>query len=212
MRKLIKSILAITGPLALAGCAGVDNGLHDTVVLHYQHVANVHRIDFTTPLALPGYGAPVHAVLPLESQGFWAVFLLCGLDVTATNVPAFYFDTDRFRVQYGDKHYGPLRPYTVRLDDTVDLNNHPDTPALATAIGAEIGRGPATQVFRHGYYPHLDYRFAVYVPRALSDYPGDQLTLGYEGGQTLVLGNDAPPDDMPAAGAANPGIAAHCLP
>jgi hypothetical protein len=210
MRKLIKYAL-VPGLLTAAGCSSVDPGLRNTVVLHYQHVANVHRIDFTNPVALPNR-APVEAVLPLDSHGFWAVFVLCGLDVTGANIPSFYFDADRLRVQYGDRRFGPLRPYTLRLDDTADVNSRFDTQTLADAVAAEIQRGPSSQVFRHGYYAHLDYRFAIYISRALPDYSGDQLTLRYEGSRTLALGNDHPPADIDAAGPRGSGIAAHCLP
>jgi hypothetical protein len=210
MRKLIKYVL-VAGLLTAAGCSSVDTGLRNTVVLHYQHVANVHRIDFSNPVALPNR-APVQFVLPLDSHGFWAVFLLCALDVTGANIPSFYFDADRLRVQYGDQRYGPLRPYTLRLEDTADINSRFDTAALADAIAAELQRGPSSQVFRHGYYAQLHYRFAVYVPRALPDYSGDPLRLRYEGGQTLALGNGYPPADIANAGPGGPGIAAHCLP
>ena len=210
MRKLIKYAL-VPGLLTAAGCSSVDTGLRNTVVLHYQHVGNVHRIDFTTPVALPNH-VPVDAVLPLDSHGFWAVFVLCGLDVTGANIPSFYFDVDRVRVEYGDRRYGPLRPYTLRLDDTADVNSRFDTQALADAIAAEIQRGPSSQVFRHGYYAHLDYRFAIYIPSPLPDYSGDQLPLRYEGGQTLALGNGHPPADVTSAGPRGVGVAAHCLP
>jgi hypothetical protein len=211
MRHVIPSAVVLSC-LATAGCASVDPGLRNTVILHYQHVANVHQIDFTTPVVLPRRSAPVHAVLPLESAGFWAVFLLCSLDVTAPNIPSFYFDLDRFHVDDGDRRYGPLRPYTLRLDDTADLNGLGDTAALAEAIAMELQKGPSTQIFRHGYYPRLDYRFAIYVPRALSDYSGDQLPLRYENGPTMVLGNDYPPAELASAGAGGPSIAGHCLP
>ena len=210
MRKLIKYAL-VPGLLTAAGCSSVDPGLRNTVVLHYQHVANVHRIDFTNPVALPNR-APVEAVLPLDSHGFWAVFVLCGLDVTGADIPSFYFDADRLRVQYGDRSFGPLRPYTLRLDDTADVNSRFDTQVLANAIAAETQRGPSSQVFRHGYYAHLDYRFAIYVPRALPEYSGEQLRLRYEGGQTLTLGNGYPPADVASAGPGGSGIAAYCMP
>jgi len=180
-------------------------------VLHYQHVANVHRIDFANPVALPNR-APVHAVLPLDSHGFWAVFVLCDLDVTGSNIPSFYFDVDRVRVQYADRRYGPLQPYTLRLDESADINGRSDTQVLADAIAAELQRGPSSQVFRHGYYAHLDYRFAIYVPRALPEYSGEQLRLRYEGGQTLTLGNGYPPADVDAVGLGGTGIGSHCLP
>jgi hypothetical protein len=210
MRKLTTYAL-VPGLLTAAGCTSVDTGLRNTVVLHYQHVANVHRIDFANPVALPNR-APVHAVLPLDSHGFWAVFLLCDLDVTGTNIPSFYFDVDRIRVQYADRRYGPLQPYTLRLDDTADVNSRFDTQVLAEAIAAELQRGPSSQVFRHGYYAHLDYRFAIYVPRALPEYSGEQLRLRYEGGQTLALGNGYPPADIAAVGLGGTGIGSHCLP
>ena len=210
MRKLIEYAL-VAGLLTAAGCSSVDTGLRNTVVLHYQHVANVHRIAFTSAVGLPNR-APVQAVLPLDSHGFWAVFLLCDLDVTGANLPSFYFDADRLRVQYGDQRYGPLRPYTLRLEDTADINSRFDTDALADAIAAELQRGPSSQVFRHGYYAQLNVRFAVYVPRALPDYSGDQLSLRYDGGRTLALGNGYPPDDIDFAGPGGSGIAARCLP
>lgn len=212
MRRTPSSALVLPCLLAAVACTSVDPGLRNTVIVHYQHVANVHRIDFQTPVVLPRRAAPVHAVLPLESAGFWAVFLLCSLDVTAPTIPSFYLDLERFRVEVADKRYGPLRPYTLRLDDTLDLNIGADTAALNEAIAGEIRKGPSSQVFRHGYYPHLGYRFAIYVPRALADYSGDQLPLRYENSQTLVLGNDTPPAELASAGVGGPGIAAHCLP
>jgi hypothetical protein len=210
MRKLTTYAL-VPGLLTAAGCTSVDTGLHNTVVLHYQHVANVHRIDFASPVALPNR-APVHAVLPLDSHGFWAVFVLCDLDVTGSNIPSFYFDVDRVRVQYADRRYGPLQPYTLRLDESADINSRSDTQVLADAIAAELQRGPSSQVFRHGYYAHLDYRFAIYVPRALPEYSGEQLRLRYEGGQTLTLGNGYPPADIDAVGLGGTGIGSRCLP
>jgi hypothetical protein len=209
MRNLTK-FLPLLPCLLAAGCASVDNGVRDTVVLHYQHVANVHRIDFRNPLPLRRNEA-IHFVLPLESEGFWAVFVLCSVDVTA-NVPAFYYDIDRFRVQYDGKRFGPLRPYTLRLDDTIDLNTRNDTAAIVDAIATEIHEGPPSQLFQHGFYPNLDYRFAIYVPQGLSDYAGEELPLRYVGGKTLVLGNGTPPSDIPMAGADGAGITARCRP
>jgi hypothetical protein len=202
-------------PLLLAGCTSVDSdgrsSSRDSVVLHYQHVANVHRIDFSSPVAL-GRKESVHFVLPLESQGFWAVFVLCSVDVTGTAVPAFYYDVDRFRVEHAGRRFGPLRPYTLRLEDTVDLNTRTDTSAIVDAIAAEIHEGPPSQVFQHGYYANLDYRFAIYVPQGLADYAGEELPLRYVGGKTMVLGNGYPPSDIPAVGANGGGISARCRP
>ena len=197
--------------LLTAGCGSVDRQLRNTVVLHYQHVANVHRVELSPPVALPNR-APVHAVLPLDAYGFWAVFVLCGLDVTGATIPSFYFDVDHLRIQYGERRYGPLRPYTLRLDDTADVNRSADTPRLAEAIAAELQRGPSSQVFRHGYYAHPGIRVAIYVPVAPPDYAGGPLALRYEGGRTLALDNGYPPADVESVGPSGSGIAAHCLP
>ncbi|MGB9108198.1 MAG: hypothetical protein WCC39_05890 [Telluria sp.] len=210
MRNLTKFLLLLPC-LTVAGCASVDNGVRDTVVLHYQHVANVHRIDFRNPLPLRR-NELVHFVLPLESEGFWAVFVLCGVDVTGANVPAFYYDIDRFRVQYDGKRFGPLRPYTLRLEDSIDLNTRTDTAAIVDAIATEIHEGPPSQLFQHGVYGNLDYRFAIYVPQGLSGYAGEELPLRYVGGKTMVLGNGTPPSDIPMAGADGAGITARCRP
>jgi hypothetical protein len=213
MRKPIMPTLLL--PLLLAGCTSVDSdgrsGMRETVLLHYQHVANVHRIDFSSPVPLRR-NESVHFVLPLESQGFWAVFVLCSVDATAASVPAFYYDVDRFRVEYGGRHFGPLRPYTLRLEDSIELNTRTDTSAIVDAIAAEIHEGPSSQVFRHGYYANLDYRFAIYVPQGLADYAGEELLLRYVGGKTIVLGNGYPPSDIPVAGANGGGITARCRP
>ena len=212
MRNLTHSALVLTCLLATAGCSSVDNGLRNTVVLHYQHVANVRRIEFSAPVTVPRRHEPVHFVQPLESTGFWAVFVLCSVDATGANIPSFYFDVDRFRVQYGKRRFGPLRPYTLRLDDTVDLNTHRNTAQLAAAINDELLTGPSSQVFRHGYYPGLDMRFAIFIPQGLPDYAGDRLTLRYEGAQTLVLANDYPPASLRSAGPGGDAVSAHCLP
>lgn len=211
MRNLIRSILAFPFLLALAACGSAPTDLRNTVVLHYQHVANVHQINFSSPVEIPHHAA-LQFVAPLESDGFWAVFVLCSLDVTGAQIPSFYYDVERFRVQYGKRRYGPLKPFTLRLEDTAELNNRINTRAIADAIAAEIQSGPPNQVFRHGYYPGLDMRFAIYIPRGLPNYSGDQLRLSYEGSPALVLGNDTPPSDIDVAGLGGAGIAGHCLP
>jgi peroxiredoxin len=138
----LTKFLLLLACLLAAGCTSVDNGVRDTVILHYQHVANVHRIDFRNPVPLRRNEA-IHFVQPLESEGFWAVFVLCSVDVTGARVPAFYYDVDRFRVQFGGGRFGPLRPYTLRLDDSIDLNTRTDTAAIVDAIAARDPRGPA---------------------------------------------------------------------
>jgi hypothetical protein len=98
-------IVMVTCLLA-AGCTGVDRGLRNTVVLHYQPRGQRGAHRFSAPVVLPRRAEPVRFVQPLASEGFWAVFVLCSLDATGVNIPTFYFDIDRFRVQHGDRQPG----------------------------------------------------------------------------------------------------------
>jgi hypothetical protein len=196
--------------LCLSACTSVDPKFQNSVILHYQHVANVHQIQFTSPLPLSPN--PVNFVMPLDAHGFWAIFVLCALDVTGKDVPSFVYDVNDFKVHYGSQTFGPLHPYTLRLQASPDLNAPRDTPVIADAIAGEVQEGPSTQVFAHGFYPSLNYRFAVYVPKALPNYAGGQLTLRYAGYPSAVFGNGNPPSDIPVVGGSGTGIASRCLP
>jgi hypothetical protein len=210
MRNLTKFLLLLPCLLA-AGCTSVDTGLRDTVVLHYQHVANVHRIDFRNPVPLRRNEA-IHFVLPLESEGFWAVFVLCSVDVTGASGAGLLL---RHRPLPRPVRRQALRPAAslhLRLDDTIDLNTRTDTSAIVDAIATEIHEGPPSQLFQRGFYSNLDYRFAIYVPQGLADYAGEELPLRYVGGKTMVLGNGTPPSDIPVVGADGAGITARCRP
>jgi hypothetical protein len=182
------------------------------VIIRYQHVANAHQVRFANPVTLAPSFPAVNFVAPLDSQGFWAIFVLCSLNVTGSSLASFHYDADRFQVDYDARSYGPLQPYAVRLQDTADLNTPADTPSIVNAVAAEIQEGPARHTFGRGYYPELNYRIAVFVPRALDDYAGEQLALRYAGQPTIAIGNGHPPSDLPAVGGKGAGVAARCLP
>jgi hypothetical protein len=55
-------------------------------------------------------------------------------------------------------------------------------------------------------------RFAIFIPKGLTDYAGDPLTLRYEGAQALALPNEYPPASLPTAGPGGDAVSAHCLP
>jgi hypothetical protein len=196
----------------LSGCNTVGTAPSNAVVVHYQHVANVHEIRFSNPVQVSRRRPPVDFVTPRDASGFWAIFVVCSIDTRASVLPAFSYDVDNFRVQYHGQSFGPLRPYTLRYGASVDLNTPADSPAIAHAIDAEVEEGPATVLFERGVYPGLDFRFAVYVPRALPDYAGEQLTLSYSGQPAVLRGNSYPPSDIRAVGGTGAGIAARCLP
>lgn len=198
--------------LALAGCAQPDPDPRNTVVLHYQHVANVRRIEFSAPVPVPQRSEPVQFVQALDSQGFWAVFVLCRLDASGAGIPSLYFDVDRLRVRYAGRRYGPPPPYALRLDDSAEVNTPRDTPILSAAIDEALRTGDYSRVFRHGDHAGLDVRFAIFVPHALPDYAGGRLALHYEGGRVLAVPNDYRPSRVDSAGPGGTAVGAHCLP
>jgi hypothetical protein len=209
MRNFFRTVLS-AALLSLAACSGMQPQAGDAVVIHYQHVANAHEVRFATPLALaPG---PARFVMPRNRQGFWAIFVLCSLDVRGEAVPSFVYDVNNFRIDYAGRDFGPMHPYSLRYEESAYLNSPPETPALANAIANELQQGPSLQVFSRGVYPALNYRIALFVPQGLDDYVGEQLILRYRGQPSLLLGNGYPPYDIPAVGGSGAGVAARCLP
>jgi hypothetical protein len=203
---------AMAAALLLGACAGPSGAPKNRVIVHYQHVANAHQVRFTTPLALSHRAAPVNYVAPIDSQGFWAIFVLCSVDVSDRALASFRYNVNNFEVEFGKQHFGVLQPYTLRYEDSADLNKPLETPAIVNAIAAEIQEGPVSQVFAHGFHASLNYRIAVYVPKALDEYAGTQLQLRYTGQSAILVGNDHPPSDLPYVGGNGGGIAASCLP
>lgn len=196
--------------LALAGCAG--QARKADAVLHYQHVANAHEIRFTNPIALSAALYRVGHLTPVDSKGFWAIFLLCNVDVTNHASRGFHYSVNNFRVSYAGREIGGLPPYSLRYQGQVDLNNAGDTLPILDAIAAEIQEGPPEQIFHSGFYPDLNYRFAVFVPKELDGYAGEELQLSYKGQKAILVGNSKAPSDLPAVGGTAAGVAAACLP
>jgi hypothetical protein len=195
--------------LCLAACSTTPPP-QQPVVIHYQHVANAHQVRFTAPLAQSPHAATY--VTPRNPQGFWAIFVLCSLDVTTKDLPSFVYDVNNFRVDYNDRQVGPLSPYSVRYERSYALNNPRETSVVANAIAAELNEGPPVQVFASGFYPSLNYRIALFVPKGLEGYAGEALKLQYIGQPSVAIGNGYPPFDIPAVGGSAAGVAASCLP
>jgi hypothetical protein len=212
MRNVSGTGLLWCSVLCLAGCRTVEAIPEQTVVLYYQHVANTHEIRFSNPVEVPHRYFPIDFVTPMDRHGFWAIFVVCSLDTRASVLPDFRYDVRQFRVDYGQQLFGPLLPYALRFEGAAELNTPADTVILREAINAEIHEGPTAALFGRGVYPQLNYRFAVYVPRALPGYAGEQLSLRYTGQPALLRGNGHPPSDIPVVGGNGAGIAASCLP
>lgn len=203
--------IGIVAALAgLSACAGPKPKA--VAVLHYQHVANAHEIRFTNPILLSAALYRVGHLTPVDAGGFWAIFVLCNVDVTPHARRGFHYNVNNFRVRYEGREFGGLPPYTLRYQGQVDLNNASDTLPILDAIAAEIQEGPPEQIFQSGFYPDLHYRFAVFVPKALVKYAGEELKLSYKGQPAILVGNGKSPSDLPAVGGTAAGVAAACVP
>ena len=210
MGHCLRRMGSVAALLALAACASPRPKA--VAVLHYQHVANAHEIRFTNPIPLSAALYRVGHLSPVDSQGFWAIFVLCNVDVNEHAQRGFHYSVNGFRVRHEGKEYGGLPPYSLRYQGQVDLNNTGDTMPILDAIAAEIQEGPPEQVFHSGFYPDLNYRFAIFVPKALANYAGEELALTYKGQPAILVGNGKPPSDLHAVGGTAAGVAAACVP
>ena len=196
--------------VGLSACAGPKPKA--IAVLQYQHVANAHEIRFTNPIPLSAALYRVGYLSPVDAGGFWAIFVLCNVDVTLHARRGFHYNVNQFRVSYDKRDIGGLPPYSLRYQGQADLNNTGDTQPILDAIAAEIQEGPPEQIFQRGFYPDLNYRFAVFVPKALVKYAGEELKLSYKGQPAILVGNGKSPSDLPAVGGTAAGVAAACVP
>ncbi|QNA87315.1 hypothetical protein G4G28_00425 [Massilia sp. Dwa41.01b] len=206
----IRRITVVAALLGLAACAGPRP--QPLAVLQYQHVANAHEIRFTNPIPLSAALYRVGHLSPVDAHGFWAIFVLCNVDVTEHARRGFHYNVNNFRVSYEGREYGGLPPYTLRYQGQAELNTRGDATPLLDAIAAEIQEGPPEQIFQSGFYPDLNYRFAVFVPKTPANYAGEQLTLTYKGQPAILVGNGKAPSDLPAVGGTAAGMAAACVP
>jgi len=210
MGYFFRRVGSLAALLALAACAAPKPKA--LAVLHYQHVANAHEIHFTNPIALSAALYRVGYLSPVDSQGFWAIFVLCNIDVNDRARRGFHYNVNQFRVSHEGRSFGGLPPYSLRYQGQLDLNNAGDTLPILDAVAAEIQEGPPEQIFHSGFYPDLNYRFAIFVPKSLPNYAGEELTLTYRGQPAILVGNGKSPSDLPAVGGTAAGVAAACVP
>jgi hypothetical protein len=204
MRKSFHRVAASLLTLALASCQScpdVDRNLKNVVIFHYEHVANVREIHFARPLQTSN-GA-LNFVQPLDQSpsresAFWAVFVICSLDVEGTAITTFQYDTANFVVEYGDKTYTqPLKIYTLReQQSSISAPNPGELSNFASAINSVVQLGPDRQSFPPNFHTSLNYRVAILIPEELPFYAGEQLTLKYIGQPSLVQGSGRSPIRM----------------
>lgn len=210
MRSARITAALVSSAVLLGACAEMDASLKKSVTFRYDHVANARQVKFATPLDLSPTYYPINFVSPLEPDGFWAIYVICSLDVAGSELPSFSYNAANFVAEHDGVTFGALQPFTVRLQSSADLNSPADTPKIAQAIVQELHVGPLTQVFPHAAYPSLNYRIAVYVPKRPAGYGGDQMALRYTGQPSLMLGTGHAPADVPVAGAGVASLPTTC--
>lgn len=189
-------LILVIGVGALFGCTTTDSPLNtallNVVSFQYDHVANTQEISFRRP--------PVNSFNSVSTapnrRGFWAVFVLCSLDVQGKAIETFQYDASKFVIEYEGTTYGPLQPFEVVFGASPILNDASNTPLIAAAIAQEVQVGPSHQPFPRGFYPSLNYRIAILIPDALSSYRGEQLTLKYIGQPSISLGRGQRPTNI----------------
>jgi hypothetical protein len=173
------------------GCPDLDTPLQNVVVFQYDHVANVDLIRFNRDLVTAsGTLSGARAI----SGGFWAVFVICSLDVqgNAFKERPFDYDVANFVVEHNGRTYGALEAFTLNAGGTT-WPTAADTQKAADAVADVVQIGPARQKFPRGLYPSLNYRIAILIKDRPPNYAGEQLTLKYVNHPSIMQGRGQRP-------------------
>jgi len=207
MAQCILHRAGVTLIFGVAGCSSLQDGLSKTVYMDYDQVYNFQTYSFQLPNALSkmaetnGDAIPFQygiANLKAEINGFFAVFVVCNVRNEASKSQTFPYDVHNFFVEYdGKKHfYGPLKPKTYS-DLSLQFGGQPAINSFVTdVLYGEINQGPEMDTFPKGYYPTVNYRFAIFVSK---DSPGpypplsEPLKLQYEGYPNVMAPRNLPP-------------------
>jgi hypothetical protein len=196
--------------MAVSGCAGgcpeADQAAKNMVAFEYDHVANISEIRLTNPPP-PGSGIPGYGFAPANTGGFWAVFVICNIDVQGSALtPTWNYDPENFRAA----GHGPLQPFQVRYGASSTLNNAADTPIVKDMIRKEVEIGHA-QPIPHGPHPAINFRVAILIPDQ-SVPANQQLPLAYTGQPSMFKGRNQTPAQVAYVGPGNPIGVAQCRP
>jgi len=207
MRKIIPPVL-ITALLGLMGCQSAQIDLKKVVEFQYDHVADIQNtIRFAAPVPLSSTLTSTNQVISKWLGGFWAVFVICSIDVRGTEIESFTYDRTKFYVENGGKTYGALQPFNLITAAEDDIGPA-DTSTIESAIVNTIGSGPSTHVFGPGLSSSLNYRVAIFIsdPTAANKV----LTLRYKGHPSVLRGLGHSPADLPGYISGSPPLPGAC--
>lgn len=190
------------------GCQTVEIDSKKVVEFQYDHGANIQntiRFEAAVPLSPPL--TSTNQVISKWLGGFWAIFVICSLDVRGTEIESFTYDQTKLYVEYGGNACGALQPFSL-VTAAEDEIGPADTSIIESAIIRTIGSGPNTKVFGPGRSPSLNYRIAIYVsdPTAASK----ALTLRYKGHPSILRSLGHNPVDLPGYILGSPPLPGAC--
>lgn len=165
---LVSLILSTT--LLFHGCASIQQNAPKMVWIKYAHLANVRSFQ-------PQPGSFQYAAA--SSDGFWAVFELCSIDVQGSALNGFNYDAAKFLVPWGSTKIDASTPGTVGRSDAVGLPM--PNPQVNAVVQAAFGKGPSAQFLPKKFYPNIGYRFAIFFNSYPAGYLGEPMTLQYDG-------------------------------
>jgi hypothetical protein len=209
MQKHILTTAMMLAILLTLGCQSLGIDSKRVVEFKYDHVANIEntvRFEATVPLAPPL--TSTNQVISKWLGGFWAVFVICSVDVRGTEIEPFIYDRTNFYVEYGGKTYGALQPYSLITTAEEDIGSQ-DTNVIENAIFNTIGSGPSTKVFGPGLSPSLNYRIAIFI----SDSTASQkaLALRYKGQPSILRGVGYSTANLPGYISGSPPLPGACV-
>ncbi len=209
MQKFVFPAVLITPLLIILGCQSVELVAGKSVELHYDHVANIEDgIRFKTAVPLSPPLTSANEVIVKWPNEFWAVFIICSLEVPGLDNNTFAYDRTKFYVDYEGKTYGVLQePFSVMTDTENDIGPQ-DIRAIDRAIVSMIGVGPSTQIFGQGVSPALNYRIAIYISNP--DAADKVLTLRYAGHPVILRGRGQTPLTVPGYTPDSPPLPESC--
>ena len=207
MERSVSSAI-IAALVFVMGCQSARIDAKKLVEFRYDHVANIEntvRFEAAVPLAPPL--TSTNQVISKWLGGFWAVFVICSVDVRGTELESFTYDRTNFYVEYGKKSYGALQPYSLITTAEDDIGPQ-DTNVIENAIFGTLGSGPSTKVFGPGLSPSLNYRIAIFI----SDSTAAQkaLTLRYKGHPSILRGLGYSPANLPGYISGSPPLPGAC--
>lgn len=208
MHVLISTAILSIVTSSIMGCQSGESDLKKQVELQYDHVANIQStIRFQTAIPLSPPLTPTNQVITRWLGSFWAVFVLCNLDVQGTDRESFTYDRSKFSVQYGGKTYGALQPYSVITVMEDDIGPQ-DTSVIESAILNTIGLGPSMQGFGPGLHQSLNYRIAIFISDSIA--VDKVLTLHYSGQPLMLRGRGHRPATLPGYLPDSPPLPGSC--